>query len=111
MAVAAPPERPLTTTEAWGPERVPHLRAFPPSATEDLAEGAVSGMAGAFYGLPGVVVAIALIGVVGWIIDRIRALEEERDDWIDIAEARAALAEAETAGTIPWEEIKKEHGL
>lgn len=53
MAVAAQPERPRRTTEAWPHERVPHLRALPPSATEDLAEGAISGVAGAFNGLPG----------------------------------------------------------
>jgi prevent-host-death family protein len=38
-------------------------------------------------------------------------LLEDLENRIDLEEARAALAEIETAGTIPWEQIKKEHGL
>lgn len=38
-------------------------------------------------------------------------LLEDLEERIDLEEARAALAEAETAGTIPWEQIKKEYGL
>ena len=108
MAVATPPERPLTSTEPWIPERGPHLRILLPPAAEDVAEGAVSGVAGAFYGLPGVVVAVAVVGFVAWVIDRLRILDEEREDRIDIEEARKALAEE---GSISLAELKAELGL
>ncbi len=108
MAVTTPPERPLTSTELWIPGWGPHLRALPPPAAEDVAEGAVSGVAGAFYGLPGVVVAVALLGFAAWVIDRLRISEEEREDQIDVGEARKALAEE---GSISLAELKAELGL
>ena len=36
---------------------------------------------------------------------------EELEDRMDLEEARAALAEAEKEGSIPWEDIKKDLGL
>lgn len=36
---------------------------------------------------------------------------EELEDRMDLEEARAALAETEEQGTIPWEKVKKELGL
>ncbi len=36
---------------------------------------------------------------------------EELEDRMDLEEARAALAEAEKEGTIPWEKVKKDLGL
>jgi len=38
-------------------------------------------------------------------------LLEELEDRIDLEEAHAALEEAKTKGTIPWEKIKAEIGL
>jgi prevent-host-death family protein len=38
-------------------------------------------------------------------------LLEELEDRIDLEEARAALAEAKSKGTIPWEKIKADLGL
>jgi prevent-host-death family protein len=38
-------------------------------------------------------------------------LLEELEDRIDLEEARAALAEAKSKGTIPWEKIKTDLGL
>jgi prevent-host-death family protein len=38
-------------------------------------------------------------------------LLEELEDRIDLEEARAALAEAKSKGTIPWEKIKANLGL
>ena len=38
-------------------------------------------------------------------------LLEALEDKIDLEEARAALAEANKKGTIPWQRIKKELGL
>ncbi len=55
-----------------------------------------------------VLIGLAVVGLALWAL---RALEREREDRIDVEEARAALAEAEIAGTIPWELIKREHGL
>ena len=39
------------------------------------------------------------------------AFLEELEDRLDLEEARAALAEAGTDGTIPWEKVKKDLGL
>jgi hypothetical protein len=36
---------------------------------------------------------------------------EELEDRMDLEEARAALAEAGTDDTIPWEKVKKDLGL
>lgn len=36
---------------------------------------------------------------------------EELEDRLDLEEARAALAEAEEKGTVPWEEVKKDLGF
>ncbi len=36
---------------------------------------------------------------------------EELEDRLDLEEARAALSEAETEGTIPWDKVKKDLGL
>jgi len=36
---------------------------------------------------------------------------EELEDRLDLEEARAALAEAGTSGTVPWEKVKKDLGL
>ena len=36
---------------------------------------------------------------------------EELEDRLDLEEARAALAEAGTSGTVPWEKVKKDMGL
>ncbi|MEJ7652051.1 MAG: hypothetical protein WKH64_01180 [Chloroflexia bacterium] len=107
MAVAAQQERPPTSPAKRIPDRGIHLRALPPQA-EDIAEGAVSGVAGALYGLPGVVLAVALLGFAGWIIDHIRVLEEEREDRIDVEEARRALAED---GSISLADLKTELSL
>ena len=38
-------------------------------------------------------------------------LLEELEDRIDLEEARAALAEAKSKGTIPWKKIKADLGL
>jgi prevent-host-death family protein len=38
-------------------------------------------------------------------------LLEELEDRIDLEDARAALAEAKSKGTIPWEKIKADLGL
>jgi prevent-host-death family protein len=38
-------------------------------------------------------------------------LLEELEDRIDLEEARAALAETKSKGTIPWEKIKADLGL
>jgi prevent-host-death family protein len=38
-------------------------------------------------------------------------LLEELEDRIDLEEARAALAEAKSKGTIPWKKIKPDLGL
>ncbi len=38
-------------------------------------------------------------------------LLEEIEDRIDLEEARAALAETKSKGTIPWEKIKADLGL
>jgi len=38
-------------------------------------------------------------------------LLEELEDRIDLEEARAALTEAKSKGTIPWEKIKADLGL
>lgn len=38
-------------------------------------------------------------------------LLEALEDRIDLEEARAALAEAASGGTIPWEQVKAELGL
>ncbi len=38
-------------------------------------------------------------------------LLEELEDRIDLEEARAALAETRSKGTIPWEKIKADLGL
>jgi prevent-host-death family protein len=38
-------------------------------------------------------------------------LLEELEDRIDLEEARAALAETKSRGTIPWEKIKADLGL
>ncbi|HVP81136.1 MAG TPA: type II toxin-antitoxin system Phd/YefM family antitoxin [Thermodesulfobacteriota bacterium] len=38
-------------------------------------------------------------------------LLEELEDRIDLEDARAALAEAKSKGTIPWEKIKASLGL
>jgi prevent-host-death family protein len=43
-------------------------------------------------------------------IEDLRFLEE-LEDRLDLEDARAALAEAEKEGTIPWEKIKKDLGL
>ena len=59
----------------------------------------------------GILAAIVLFGFAAWAYGHIRALEEEIQDRADAEDARAALAEAERVGTIPWEEIKREHGL
>jgi prevent-host-death family protein len=39
------------------------------------------------------------------------AFLEELEDRLDLEEARAALAEAGTDDTIPWEKVKKDLGL
>ena len=39
------------------------------------------------------------------------AFLEELEDRLDLEEARAALAEAETSGTVLWEKVKKDLGL
>jgi len=39
------------------------------------------------------------------------AFLEELEDRLDLEEARAALAEAGTSGTVPWEKVKKDLGL
>ena len=36
---------------------------------------------------------------------------EELEDRLDLEEARAALAEAETGGTVPWDKVKEDLGL
>ena len=36
---------------------------------------------------------------------------ENLEDRIDLEDARAAMAEAETSGTVPWEKVKKDLGL
>jgi prevent-host-death family protein len=36
---------------------------------------------------------------------------EELEDRLDLEEARAALSEAGTTGTVPWESVKKDLGL
>lgn len=41
----------------------------------------------------------------------IEQLVEKIEDFIDTEEAKAALREAETEGTIPWEKMKAELGL
>ena len=41
----------------------------------------------------------------------IEQLVEKIEDLIDTEEAKAALREAETEGTIPWEKMKAELGL
>ena len=38
-------------------------------------------------------------------------LLEELEDRLDLEDARAALAEAEEKGTVPWEKVKKDLGL
>ena len=38
-------------------------------------------------------------------------LLEELEDRIDLEEARAALAEVKSKGTVPWEKIKTDLGL
>ncbi len=38
-------------------------------------------------------------------------LLDEIEDRMDLEEARAALAEAEEKGTIPWEKVKEDLGL
>ena len=38
-------------------------------------------------------------------------LLEELEDRIDLEEARAALAEAKSKGTIPWEKLRADLGL
>jgi len=43
-------------------------------------------------------------------IEDLRFLED-LEDRMDLEAARAALAEAEKEGTIPWENIKKDFGL
>lgn len=43
-------------------------------------------------------------------IEDLRFLEE-LEDRMDLEEARAALAEAEEQGAIPWEKVKRELGL
>ena len=43
-------------------------------------------------------------------IEDLRFLED-LEDRIDLEDVRAALAEAEEAGTIPWEQIKKDLDL
>ena len=40
-------------------------------------------------------------------LERLEAIE----DRLDVEAARGALREAETGGTTPWEEVKKEAGL
>ena len=89
------------------PERRQHLRPLPPPA-EDVAEGAATGVAGALYGVNGVLVAVAIVGFAGWILDRLRVLEEEREDRIDAEVARKALAEE---GSISLADLKAELGL
>ena len=36
---------------------------------------------------------------------------EEVEDRLDLEEVRAALAQAEAEGTVPWEKVKKDLGL
>jgi prevent-host-death family protein len=36
---------------------------------------------------------------------------EELEDRLDLEEARAALAEAEEKGTIPWDKVRKDLGI
>ena len=43
-------------------------------------------------------------------IEDLRLLEE-LEDRLDLEEARAALAEVETEGTVPWEKVNKELGI
>ncbi|NOY86298.1 MAG: type II toxin-antitoxin system Phd/YefM family antitoxin [Deltaproteobacteria bacterium] len=38
-------------------------------------------------------------------------LLDEIEDMMDLEDARAALAEAEEKGTIPWEKVKEDLGL
>jgi hypothetical protein len=79
-----------------------------PPPAEDVAEGVATGVAGAFYGVPGVVWAVAALAFAGWVLDRIRVLEEEREDRIDVEEARKALAEE---GSVSLADLKAELGL
>ena len=44
-------------------------------------------------------------------LDLLEMVLEELEYQQDVAEARAALAEVETEGTIPWEKIKADLGL
>ena len=43
-------------------------------------------------------------------IEDLRFLEE-LEDRLDLEEARAALAEVENEGTVPWEKVKEELGI
>ena len=43
-------------------------------------------------------------------IEDLRFLEE-LEDRLDLEEARAALAEVESEGTVPWEKVKEELGI
>lgn len=95
-----------TATMPRGRERA-HLRILP-SPAEDVAEGAATGVAGALYGAPGILWAVALLVFLGWVLDRIRLLEEAHEDRIDVEEARKALAEE---GSISLAELKAELGL
>ncbi len=84
------PQRPLRVPDTHTASAVARPSANPPLASATVLIG------------------LAVVGIGLWVL---RVLEREREDRIDVEEARAALAEAEIAGTIPWEQIKKEHGL
>lgn len=55
-----------------------------------------------------VLVFLALAGLAALVYNQYL---EELQDQADIEDALAALAEAEEHGTIPWEDIKRRHGL
>lgn len=86
---------PVSVNPAKRGER-PHLRLVPPSGSITSA-GALS-----------FVLFVVVLGLLSVIYDRLRALEEEREDRIDVEVARKALAEE---GSVSLADLKAELGL
>ena len=51
---------------------------------------------------------LAIVGLAAWVYNQYL---EELQDQADVEDALVALVEAEELGTIPWEDIKRYHGL
>ncbi len=93
MAVQAPSDLEAAGVQVRHGARRDHLRLLP-SPAGDMAARAV-------------LLLFLLFAAMAWIIEQARALEEEREDQIDVEEARKALAEE---GSISLADLKAELG-